>query len=67
MIYLNCLRRLLRHKKQRLLNETNGNEEQMLNIMNHPSEINIDTINDYDYLINNDYNDDVIQQLKNIF
>ena len=53
--------------KQRLLNETNGNEEQMLNIMNHPSEINIDNINDYDYLINNDYNDDVIQQLKNIF
>ena len=53
--------------KQRLLNETNGNEEQILNIMNHPSEINIDNINDYDYLNKNNYNDDVIQQLKNIF
>ena len=50
--------------KQRLINETNGDEEKMKEIMNHYSEINIDIIKNYDILIHNDFNNNINNELK---
>ena len=50
--------------KQRLINETNGDEEKMKEIMNHYSEINIDKIKNYDILIHNDFNNNINNELK---
>lgn len=50
--------------KKRLINETNGDEEKMKEIMNHYSEINIDIIKNYDILIHNDFNNNINNELK---
>lgn len=52
--------------RQRLENETNGNEEKIQELMNHSSEKNIDNIDIFDFLVNNDFNDDVESQLNKL-
>jgi hypothetical protein len=50
----------------RLTNETNGDPQKMKEIMEHSSEKNIDTIDTFDILINNDPEDDPYSLLINI-
>ena len=52
--------------RQRLENETNGNEEKIQELMNHSSEKNIDSIDIFDFLVNNDFNDDIESQLNKL-
>lgn len=43
----------------RLTAETGGNEEQMNRIKNHPSEVDLDDYNRFNYVINNDYDEQI--------
>lgn len=49
--------------QNRLETETGNNIEKINEIKNHPSEVNIDNIEIYDILVNNDYNDNIEKQL----
>ena len=40
--------------RQRLIKETNNDEDKINEIMNHSSEKSLDEINNFDYCVNND-------------
>jgi len=52
---------------QRLIKETDNDEEKINEIMNHSSEKSIDEINNFDYCVNNDPNSNVENDLLNFF
>jgi len=52
---------------ERLVKETNGNQEKINQIKSHVSEANIDTISNYDICINNNPGDDIISPLEKFF
>jgi len=49
--------------QHRLETETGNDIEKINEIKNHPSEVNIDKIESHDILVNNDYNDNIEEQL----
>ena len=52
---------------ERLAKETNNNLDKINEIKNHASEVNIDTIENYDICFNNDPGQDIFTSLKNFF
>ena len=52
--------------KERLHEESGGNQEEINKILNHVSEKGVDEISNYDIIINNDPDDNLEEQLKNI-
>ena len=51
---------------ERLFNETNGNKKLLKHIKEHPSEAGIDKIMNYDYLIHNNPEDNIFDEIKKI-
>ncbi len=53
--------------KQRLLKETNNDEDKINEIINHPSESNVDNISIYDICVNNDPDSNINNDLIKFF
>ncbi len=51
--------------QKRLEIETNNNLDKINEIISHPSEVGIDKLTLYDLLVNNDYSDNIEEQIKN--
>lgn len=49
-----------------VLKEADGDEEKALKITLHPSETSLDDYTEFDYIIDNDYDDDAITQTRDI-
>jgi len=60
VIKINAYNRYMNRVKQ----EGNNEKQKIYNIINHPSEKQIDNVINYDFSINNDFNKDVINEIK---